>query len=396
MGFSSGSIATQRFAVSGDQPAALDEGVLDAAARHALRAEEDGISPEENYGWSGGRHILDQHFDFEHNVFNDALSFALRVDTNRVPSELKRAYQIMEEEAVAAGNPSGFISKQQKRDVRAQIGQKLEDEMKSGRFRRSKLSPVLWDLPTRTVFSPASGNTAGKLMELFERSFELALTPMSAGTLALSMLQQRGRRRDYEDLRPTRFVYGPDGEGQWPEYPWAAKGPQPKDFLGNEFLLWLWHEADERDGMISTEKGDMTIFIDRLLDLDCAYGQSGRDGLRGSGPWRMPEARDGLLSGKVPRKAGLILEAQGQQFNFTLNAETLAVSALKLPEVEEADTPRTLFEERITLLRDFWKGIDAMFESFLATRCSSTWENKTGQIRKWIVQSAPKPMVAVA
>ena len=67
---------------------------------------------------------------------------------------------------------------------------------------------------------------------------------MTAGSLALRLLEPHGRRRDYEDLRPTRFVTGPEGESQFPEYPWVAKGPEPKDFLGNEFLLWLWHEAD--------------------------------------------------------------------------------------------------------------------------------------------------------
>jgi hypothetical protein len=34
----------------------------------------------------------------------------------------------------------------------------------------------------------------------------------------------------------------------------------------------------------------VTIYIDRSLDLDCAYGQTGRDSLKGDGPSRMPEA----------------------------------------------------------------------------------------------------------
>ena len=42
--------------------------------------------------------------------YADALHFALRIDTNKVPGELKKAWQMMEEEAVAKNNPSGFIS----------------------------------------------------------------------------------------------------------------------------------------------------------------------------------------------------------------------------------------------------------------------------------------------
>ncbi len=190
------------------------------------------MPPEIEYGWCGGRHVLDSRFDFERNVFNDAVSFAMRVDTNRVPAELRQAYKIMEEDAVAASNPSGFISRKQKSMVKETLARKLDKELKSGKFRRSRLTSVLWDFPTASVYSPASGPVAEKLMELFERTFGLELQPLSAGSIALKMLESRGHRRDYEDSRPTRFVLGPEGESQYPEYPWTAKGPQPKDFLG--------------------------------------------------------------------------------------------------------------------------------------------------------------------
>src|SRR4051812_47564957 len=335
MGYASGSVSFRRFAVVGESPAAADQGLLDKLADHALKIGEVGTE-EVEYGWGGGRHVLDGQFSFEHNVFNDAVHFALRVDTNKVPGDLKKAYQLMEEEAAAAQNPSGFLSKNQKRDVKDVVRKKLEDELRGGRFRRSKLVPVLWDLPSQTLYSPAPGATFEKLAELFERTFELKLVPNTAGSLALRLLEPRGRRRDYEDFRPTRFVHGPEGESQFPEYPWVAKGPEPKDFLGNEFLLWLWHEADARTGTIATEdSGEVTLYIDRSLDLDCAYGQTGKDSLKGDGPGRMPEAMDALRSGKVPRRAGMIADINRQQYSFTLAAESLSLGGAKLPDVEE-------------------------------------------------------------
>jgi hypothetical protein len=232
-------------------------------------------------------------------------------------------------------------------------------------------------------------------MELFERSFNLAVQPLSAGSLAQKILESGGRRRDYEDLRPTRFVLGDEGDSQYPEYPWTAKGAQPKDFLGNEFLLWLWHEADKHDGVIKTDSSEFTLFIDKSLDLDCAYGQTGRDSLRAAGPARMPEARDALRTGKIPRKMGLVLDAAGQQFTLTFAAESFGLTSARLPEVEEAETPRVVFEERITMIRDLWKSIDSMYEAFLKRRMSGSWESQTASIRKWILQS-PKPAVAFA
>src|SRR5687768_13471692 len=267
MGFASGSVSFRRFAVVGEQPEQIDQDLLDKLAAHALRADEMGLPSEIEYGWSGGRHLLDGKFSFEHNVYAEALHFALRIDTNKVPGDLKRAYAMMEEEAVAATNPSGFISKNQKRDVKDVVRQKLDEEIRTGRFRRSKLLPVLWDLPTQMVYCAASGQALEQLMELFERTFGLTLMPLSAGSLALRMLEPQGRRRDYEDLRPTRFVHGPEGEGQFPEYPWVLKGPEPKDYLGNEFLLWLWHETEIGDGFVQTQGDDVSVLMDRSLDV---------------------------------------------------------------------------------------------------------------------------------
>ncbi len=395
MGFASGSVSFRRFAVLGSQSDRPDEALLEKLAAHALNPGELGIPEEIEYGWSGGRHILDTSFSFEHNVFNDALSFGLRIDTNKVPGDLKKAYQLMEEEATAATNPSGFISKNQKKDVKETVRRKVEEDLRSGRFRKSKLLPILWDLPNQMLYCPASGSSQEQLLELFERTFELKLLPLTAGGVALRHLEKIGRRRDYEDFRPTRFVLGPEGESQFPEYPWVAKGPEPKDFLGNEFLLWIWHEADARTSIVGTTAGDITLMLDKSLDLECAYGQSGKDSLKGDAVSRMPEARDALRSGKVPRKATLIIDANRQGFTFTLNAEPLSYASLLLPEVEEADSPRTLFEERITLLRDFCTALDALYDTFLQTRASGAWEGQTAAIRKWILQPA-RPLAAVA
>ena len=102
------------------------------------------------------------------------------------------------------------------------------------------------------------------------------------------------------------------------EYPWTAKGDGAKDFLGNEFLLWLWHET-QKTGVIETSAGHTTVMFDRTLQLDCVFGQTGKDTLTATGPTRMPEAIDALRSGKAPRKAGLIVDCPAGQFN--LNAD---------------------------------------------------------------------------
>ena len=298
--------------------------------------------------------------------------------------------------SAAATNPSGFISKNQKRDAREIVRRKIEEELRTGRFRRSKLLPIVWDLPSGTLYCAASGSALEQLLELFERTFGLTLQPLSAGSIAIRLLEPKGRRRDYEDMRPTRSVYGSDGESQQPEYGWVVKGPEPKDFLGNEFLLWLWHETENNDGDVSTSGGEVSVLFDRSLDLDCAYGQSGKASLRATGPTHMPEARDALRTGKVPRKAGMVLDVSKMQFSLTFNPESFSIGAARLPDVEEAETPRVVFEERIGLLRELSKSLDGMYESFLKVRASSSWEGQSNVIRRWIKQAGKPVAAAVA
>jgi len=389
MGFASGSMSFRRYAVIGNQPDQIDQEVLDKLSTHALKESDYGVPEEEEYGWSGGRHVLDATYSFENNVYAEALIFGLRIDTNKVPGDMKKAYTIMEEDAAAKGNPSGFISKLQKREAKDVVRRKVDDDLRSGKYRRSKVIPVLWDIPSATLYTNASATSQDKLQEIFERSFDLQLQPLSSGSLALRYLESKGKRRDYEDARPTRFANGPEGESQVPEYPWTAKGDESKDFLGNEFLLWLWHQADIKNGLIDLDQsgangGDATVFFDKSLDLDCSYGMTGRDSLRGDGVTRMPEAMDALRSGKVPRKAGLTIESAGVQYYLSLSGESFTISSLKLPEVEEAENPRVLFEERIAMLREFTQSFDQLFNTFLQTRMSAAWEGQTSGIRKWI------------
>jgi hypothetical protein len=367
MGFKSGSISCRRFAVLG-QSNLTGEEILAKLSEHAFRANVDSVPDEVQYGWCGARHVMDSELSFDNNVFNDVYHFAMRVETNKVPGTIKQAYTAMEEAAVAKGNPSGFISKAQKHEVRGTVRQKLEEELKEGKHRRSKIVPVLWDYEKHTIYSTAAGADLERLSEIFERTFGLELLPLTAGAAALRILEV-GKRSTYEDLRPTRFVLGPDGEAQHPEYPWVTRGLDPKAFVGNEFLMWLWMKADTSAGAI----GDITVFLDRSLDLECAYGQTGKDSLRGDAPNRMAETKYAVGSGKVARKVGLVVECDRQQFALTLNGETLSIGSASLPDVEDAETPRQLFEERIKLLANLYTAIDRLFADFLRDRISSAW-----------------------
>ncbi len=62
---------------------------VEKLVEHAAKTGEFGVD-EVDYGWNAGRHIFDDQFSFAHNVYNDCLFFALRIDTNKVPGTSRR------------------------------------------------------------------------------------------------------------------------------------------------------------------------------------------------------------------------------------------------------------------------------------------------------------------
>src|SRR5205823_10596816 len=113
------------------------------------------------------------------------------------------------------------------------------------------------------------------------------------------------------------------------------------DYLGNEFLVWIWHALQTDGETLKLPDGsDVTVMLAKTLTLDCPRGETGRDHLTDDAPTRLPEAFRALQSGKLPRKAGMILVRHGAQYELTLQAETLAGSGAAIPKPEDQGLSR--------------------------------------------------------
>ena len=123
----------------------------------------------------------------------------------------------------------------------------------------------------------------------------------------------------------------------------------------------------------------------RTLALECPRAQTGRESFQSESPVRLPEARRAIRAGKLPRKAGLTLVRQDQQYEFTLHAETLAVSSAKLPVVEGEDD-RARLEERVTQLRHLIETLDLLYDAYGRRRFSSNWPKDLLKMQKWLQQ----------
>lgn len=382
MGFFTGRVSFLRFKVNGAAPALFSQEHLDRLAdRQAGRqriASADGIET----GWTAGDHILDTDFGLAKNIINDTLTFDLRVDTDKLPADLLRAYYAVELKALARKNPSGFPSARQKREAKEAARERLEQEAKDGRYRKRKTYPVLWDrLSNEVLFGATSITQVDRLCNLFEQTFGMEIECVTAGRRAYHLAEVHSRTRMVEDSSPSAFIPGVTP----PEVAWIAD-ESSRDFLGNEFLLWLWYVTEvESDTVKLADGSEVTIMPARTLTLECPRGQTGHETISSEGPTRLPEARRAIQSGKLPRKVGLTLVRHSEQYELTLHAETLAVASAKLPAPDESITEaRAKLEERATQLRSLIETLDLLYDAFGAKRFGKDWETELLGMQKWL------------
>lgn len=382
MGFFSGRVSFLRFEVKGRAPRVFNEEHLDRLGdRRAGRqriASADGVET----GWAAGEHVLDTEFQLEKNIINDTLSFDLRVDVDKLPGDLLRAYYAVELKALSKKNPSGLPSARQKREAKEIARDRLEQEAKDGRYRKRKCYPVLWDrLSNEVLFGATSISQVDRLCNLFEQTFGLTLECVTAGRRAYQLAEVNSRTRLVDDSSPSAFVPGVTPQ----DVAWIAD-ESSRDFIGNEFLLWLWYHTDvESDTVKLGDDSEVTIMLARTLTLECPRGQTGHETISSEGPTRLPEARRAIQSGKLPRKTGLTLVRHNEQYELAIHAETLAVGGGKLPAMDESITEaRAKLDERANQIRSLIETLDLLYDAFCQKRFGKEWETELAGMQKWL------------
>lgn len=111
-------------------------------------------------------------------------------------------------------------------------------------------------------------------------------------------------------------------------------------FVGRELLLWLWMESEVFEATLETKAhGSFGLWLEGRLVLSA--GQEVTT-IKGTIPGQHREAKEALLRGKLPDRAGIHLSLNartGHDATFTLRAETMAIAGLKLPRKDSEEAP---------------------------------------------------------
>lgn len=381
MAFLSGSLSFERFRVVAPEVAIFGEEHLEKLQEFSVGEFQPGGEETVRAGFLGGSHLFDQAFDFEKNVIHDALHFAMRVDTNQVPAAIRKAWTEIELAAMRAENPDRRPTKAEKTQAKEAVDQRAAAAAESGKYHRMNQFPALWDAPTGMIYFGGSSSAAcGMFADLMGQAFEMELDRVGSGYMAGQWAEQHGTTAAMDDVRPA--VFHPEHTGG--DAAWASSDAMHPDFLGNEFLLWLWHKVDQDTNTLKlSDETEVTVMFAKSLTLECPAGISGRETISSEMPTRLPEALEAIRSGKLPRKAGLTLVRLGQQYDLTLQAESLSISGAKVQADDDAQG-REILESRIDAVRQLNETVDLLFEAFCRVRLSNHWAEAVNSISQWV------------
>jgi hypothetical protein len=392
MAFDSGSVTFKRFFVVGEAYPRVDEEMLERVRARAIDVDSTQTADYTQIGWTTGDHIFDSGFDFAKNALADGLHFALRVDTNKPPTDLVRGYQKINEQTMLEASGREFLTKAERREARDQALSRADAESRSGAFKRMKQVPVFFDLKRNEVYLGTTSTTVVEsFMMLFRETFDRLLVPATSGELASRWSARASENRSFEDCRPAHFIQPPDGVADGDE-PTEGDESRSRDFLGTEWLLWLWYTTQVESPEIVTQLGQaVTVLFEKSLQLQCPFQITGEIGIKAEDPTRLSEAGVALATGKRPIKVGLQIASAGDAYSLSLRGDVMHFSSVQLAPPEDASSAQAVFEDRIDKLRDMISAVDTLYEAFLRRRLSTKWQQTLSAMRTWITGSRSEP-----
>jgi len=164
-----------------------------------------------------------------------------------------------------------------------------------------------------------------------------------------------------------------------------------KSFLGQEFLTWLWYQSEINSGLIDVDEfGSVEVWIEDRLVLE-----TGTSGLRETVICQgrnldLAEARTALREGKKVTQAKLRLKSQDYEWRLTIKAESLEMTGVRAPktldpEAEEAGSEAGRMLDRLAVIRQLIRIMNALYARFLAGRLTESWDQaELPGIRRWL------------
>ena len=384
MGFLSGGVTVVRYRITSDPTGLFGEKHLELLSDNMIGSKSANIYEEPDIGFLGGAHLLDTDFSLEKNLIGEALHFGVRIDSCQIPSPIKRAWMHQELSGILKDSePGSRPNKNQKNEAKEAVEARCAAEADKGNFKRMAETSLLWDAKTDTLMlSTASEKTCELCLGLMENAFGIEFQKVASGSLAMEWAEEADRDSEMFSTTPTQFNEHGNGGMVW----WNGMTDN-YDFLGNEFLLWLWWNWETNSNVIQLSDGsEVSGMFARSLSLDCPDGEHGKESISSESPVALPEAALAIRMGKLPRKAGLTLVRNDEKYDFALQAENFSLGSARISQADESAAGSHDKLDRIESVRQLCETVDLLYGSFCEKRIGKSWNGELKKISQWLSQ----------
>ena len=142
---------------------------------------------------------------------------------------------------------------------------------------------------------------------------------------------------------------------------------QASRFLGEEFILWLWHRGQVDGGVSGTDGDTSACFLEDSIVLNSEHGDVKQISLQKGNPSESREAYEALARGMRPSRTKLRILSGDLEWIFTLDSASMVLRSLKLPPTTAKD-PKGLLQDRAFLIEEGYGHLDRRIGNFLAAR----------------------------
>ncbi len=168
-------------------------------------------------------------------------------------------------------------------------------------------------------------------------------------------------------------------------------------FLGNEFLTWIWYLIETKKNITKIIQNEFPVSLEigHTIVLENHLGENAREKITIKGD------QAGLEEGTTALKKGALVtqihlkclmgsseEDQEKTYEFTLKGESFHLTGLKTPKTSpsnENDETEAHILEKAFLLETITQVIDRLFLCFVKKRISPEWKsNEIPEITQWI------------
>lgn len=361
MPFENGTFAFTAFRFTKELP---DDASIVEALQSCAAKKLDNLGEEEQVGWVGWRYLIEIDLN-EYNVMLGRYPFfSLRVASRKVPAALLKSECRMRE--------LQYIHEQQLNRIPAKKRKEIREDVM--RMRIAQMPPTIagYQVAIDRVngicwFGSASGKMQKIFMELFQKTFDMELEPVT-----ISDILYRKLHKMPADLIP--LTYG-DGNNADLDYP------------GRDFLTWLWYHSEANlGGEISVDRGApaSTALEGPLSLISPVEGKgAGEISVKKGLPTKSVEVKAALKVGKKLKKAKIMMQ-KDDPYTFVLDADKFAFSGVVLPEGDSlAEAER--FDDRMERLFILFTVMETYFAEYAKIMTDERQaKNLSAEMNRWI------------